>query len=130
MNREISFRAWHKKEKIIIIIDAVFFTDNHYIGHTDNGYHGSGSLDDIELLQCTGLKDKNGKLIFEGDIVKTLHGNFEVFWREKFASFAIRKPDKPSEWIDLLHAPGKEYQVGNMESFEIIGNIYENPELL
>lgn len=106
--REIKFRAWdaeHKKMR----------------GHTDpqtiqavifgNDYGGR-----IEIMQYTGLKDKNGKEIYEGDI----------------AILPDRWPKFPVRYIDGMFClegtswPLHEYY----EECEIIGNIYENPELL
>jgi uncharacterized phage protein (TIGR01671 family) len=81
------------------------------------------------LMQCTGLKDKNGKLIYEGDVV---NGTCGVYWGEmivKFneneAKFYMYRIDK--RYTDL-HFHGKN-QEDNFE-LEVIGNIYENPELL
>ena len=80
--------------------------------------------DDFELMQFTGLKDKNGKEIFEGDIIKaTYEQEFEfgeVFWDNDSASFDIRG-DNWKSMENLQEAP---------QYYEVIGNIYENPELL
>ena len=81
------------------------------------------------LIQCTGLKDKNGKLIYEGDII---NGTCGVYWgkmivkfNENEARFYMYRVDK--RYTDL-HFHGKN-QEDNFE-LEVIGNIYENPELL
>lgn len=83
---------------------------------------------DIHLMQSTGLKDKNGKEIFEGDVlaIETDEGvtNLKVFWDEKHALFMIES--KKYNEKDLL----AELVEDNTYPFEIIGNIYENPELL
>lgn len=77
----------------------------------------------MEIMQFIGLLDKNGKEIYEGDIVlvdgdkKTL-----VSWSDKFASFCI----KNDTWM-FLHWFGESVDPAECE---IIGNIYENPELL
>jgi len=101
--REIKFRAWEylNKEKTRgQMID--FFP-----------YAGDGvKRDDIVLMQFTGLKDKNGKEIYEGDVVWDLGRSLEVkipnFFVENFDDGDFRK-----------NGTG-----------EVIGNIYENPELL
>lgn len=81
------------------------------------------------LMQSTGLKDKNGKLIYEGDVV---NGTCGVYWgkmivkfNENEAKFYMYRIDK--RYTDL-HFHGKN-QEDNFE-LEVIGNIYENPELL
>ena len=80
---------------------------------------------DLELMQSTGLKDKNGKEIFEGDIVDYKGRKAVIKWHGSYASFIYRFVDelkeRNSEWHPLFLA---------YYHFEIIGNIYENQELL
>lgn len=78
------------------------------------------------ICQCTGLKDKNGKLIWENDIVRDEHGNFyKAFWQNNYYQFS---------WIcvksDVLI--GAKWDLWSFRSFEIevIGNIFDNKELL
>ena len=122
--REIKFRAWLKEEKIMgevlgidILHKEIFFSneDANCYEHTD--------FKDIELMQYTGLKDKNNKEIYEGDIVKLRanHGIGVVKYYDEWGAFVIEyiKP-RP------LAVLGNYYK----ENIEILGNIYENPELL
>lgn len=74
---------------------------------------------DVIPLQYTGLKDKNSKEIYEGDILKHKDSFCYVIWDD--AAFAIKSPG--SEAVDWEHS-------SFYTSSEAIGNIYENPELL
>ena len=73
-------------------------------------------------MQCTGSKDKNGKLIYEGDVRKTDDGRlFVVFWNDEILAYCLKQDNKDEN----ICAIGK-----RKEPLNIIGNIYENPELL
>lgn len=84
-------------------------------------------VDETTICQWTGLKDKNGKLIWENDIVKDEHGNlYKAFWQNNYYQFS---------WICVsseIFQSGIKWDLYVMRSFEIevIGNIFDNPELL
>ena len=78
-------------------------------------------VDPSTICQCTGLKDKHGKLIFENDIVRC-GKNFAVTWCDTFASWRLNT----SGWM-YSHFFG---EACKPEDVEIVGNIFENPELL
>jgi uncharacterized phage protein (TIGR01671 family) len=80
-------------------------------------------FDDIALLEYTGLKDKNGTEIYEGDITKTIDGLGVIIYEPKLATFAI---EYRSYKITIPHYLDSEK--GN--DLEVLGNIYEHPHLL
>ena len=127
MSREIKFRACLKQR----------CNDNKMYYNIQNSYDGLGDVKPFDPLvsfsswlvedfavveQYTGLKDKNGKEIYEGDIVKGEMGVFEVKWFDLVAGFMFR-PNMSMKY----HPPFNSEQLKAMEA---IGNIHENPELL
>ena len=84
-------------------------------------------VDRDTICQCTGLKDKNGKLIWENDIVRDERGNFyKAFWQNNYYQFS---------WVCVktdVFLIGAKWDLWSIKSFEIevIGNIFDNPELL
>ena len=126
------FRAWDKHEQKMFTNDElIIWNGNVYANDskklTCNNLKG-WSIDDEYLMQSTGLKDKNGKEIFEGDILafKTDDEviNVKIFWDEKHALFMFRSEKYNEE------EPLAELVEANTYPFEIIGNVYENKELL
>ena len=119
MSREIKFRAWDKKNKEMILHDSFFELQKW--NRTQN------ELKDFILVQFTGLKDKNGKEIYEGDIIiNRFVGQSKIcLVKYKDASFQIEYQgdiDPILDWVGVA--------VDTTEDLEVIGNIYENKELL
>lgn len=79
-------------------------------------------IDKKTLGQCTGLKDKSGKLIYEGDIVKLYNQNYKIIYEQRGAYFELYISKNETYYLNDINT-----QTSNME---IIGNIYENPEQL
>ena len=121
------FRAWDKLNNEMYVVEQINFNRGEFesIGYGITFLREAGK---VELMQSTGLKDKNGKEIFEGDVlaIETDEGvtNLKVFWDEKHALFMFES--KKYNEKDLL----AELVEDNIYPFEIIGNIYENPEFL
>ena len=99
------------------------------------GFGACKLVDSSTICQCTGLKDKNGNLIWENDIVH--NGNyFVVKWNLSCARFDFALNNSHNipvgRWepmiIDWKNSDFKEYR--NNIDFEVIGNIFDNPELL
>ena len=81
--------------------------------------------DEVVLMQSTGIKDKNGVEIFEGDVVDYNGRKAIIKWHGSYASFIYRFVDELRKIKSELNPLYLSYY-----RFEIIGNIYENPELL
>lgn len=123
------FRVWMKSLKWMCDVTNISF-DSKFVdicqqGDTERYTEMSVEFDEITLMQSTGLFDRNGKEIFEGDILDYRGRKALVRWHGSYASFIYRFVDEPhkrkAEWKPLYLAYMK---------CEIIGNIYENPELL
>lgn len=127
--REIKFRAWLKEEKKMVNVETIDFTDKSIQYLEKNEFINAYLLrrmifDDIELMQYTGLKDKNGKEIYEGDILFFRDENMKyvVVWQDAafiIKSIEIRKYSEKMCWLDDTEI-----------CCEIVGNIYENKKLL
>ena len=123
------YRAWLKNDKEMINVDEIHWFNGEldFIGDYITFVR---KADEIELMQSTGLKDKNGKEIFEGDVISTYTDNL-VIKRDNLLGFYVEVGEKRNyfaetvdiEYLDLF---AKDFGV----AVEIIGNIYENPELL
>lgn len=128
--REIKFRAWHKIEKKMYELQGIDLTNDKgnygYITVWDGygKFYDNIAKADAELMQYTGLKDKNGKEIYEGDIVKADKGGICVVrWEEQI--------DRDRFWA-TAYGFSIYFEDGGdaYEPLEVIGNIYENPGLL
>lgn len=125
------YRAWHKTWEEMGKVKRIRFDDDGnmttvlFMGK-DLGENAK--IDNLELMQSTGLFDKNGKEIFEGDIlaVETDEGtlNVNVFWDERHALFMFesKQYNEKEALAELLE--------DNSYPFEIIGNIWEDGDLL
>jgi uncharacterized phage protein (TIGR01671 family) len=136
MKREIKFRAWVKTEglqKMYFGVSFIPYGEGWSGGNPDYKYyqifHGQGSffLTDfsaIELMQYTGLKDRNGKEIYEGDIVKCGYGYGEVIFNA--GCFMVQWIDDKEAQMEFIFSRDGRYSRRHPDDFfQIIGNIYE-----
>ena len=142
------FRAWDNKKKLMIDEVVVIDLYHEYIGYLYPSQITQGEtvsrlpINDVIIMQSTGLKDKSGVEIFEGDIVRIdfnkaentniehapIYGQYAyedgvINWYQEYASFMY----------DGFHNFGTNYEIFSEEMtdlYEVIGNIYENKELL
>lgn len=168
--REIKFRSWNKEEKVMLKIAqlGLGFGRTHF-GETgiDDGWCVGTEDTHIQLMQYTGLKDNNGKEIYEGDVL-WLRGEWDMSWQEIVQ--VVWHIGTTNEYTDSDIMPGingwalksligrwarkatidvlpKEHAFSNSDPLvqeeeniksleldkldvEVIGNIYENPDLL
>lgn len=121
------FRAWDKEYKEMVQVDALVFDEQIIKATYKNGNVVKEDLKNYVLMQSTGLRDKNGKEIFEGDILKVtnLSSWLEVVsFNKNKAMFVSKEVKRKVEETPL-------YDLFNTDIFEveIIGNIHTNPEL-
>lgn len=120
------FRAWLKEEyRMTDVNEITFFNDEVQIISDVEGFY---AYDEFKLMQSTGINDKNGKEIFEGDVVKYKSGwktfTEEVAYNEDFGGFGVVDAD-----ADIVFVFGELLEHINLNSLEVIGNVYENLEL-
>ncbi len=131
--REIKFRAWDKENKkwiddsdIAINQEGLLFI--RYEGQCNFVPMSLTKSANYKIVFFTGLTDKKGKEIYEGDILDCIYKfdgcikhKLEVYYNDEDAKFMLKN-------IGECHQPNVTKTMGNMTRSEIIGNIYENPE--
>ena len=157
--REIKFRAWDIAEKVMCEVQVINLTKGAKLAGNSPSMHNISmnmvifgpedghfvDFDGIHLMQFTGLRDKNGKEIYEGDVVKVLDRDWSdmekdtriyiVYYADDSfvlttqAGIQERESDNPNQYNkDWLEA--RLHRSYGRDRFEIIGNIHQHPELL
>lgn len=130
--REIKFRIWDLFNKRMVFEFCKFekWQEGHGCAELNPSYAFAENSDDIQdaiwrpchVMQFTGLLDKNGKEIYEGDILNADGDILLVSWNKKLASFCLDKHGwMHSHWFGESTDP---------EKTEVIGNIYQDPHLI
>lgn len=129
--REINFRAWSGSKKAMYRV--LGYSDKEQCFFVQGKGRGKAPLADIVLMQYTGLKDKNGTKIYEGDLIridgkykpgiyKVIWDDYRVAWWGQNIRLEFREREMEDDFFQLLGA-------WQGEISEVIGNVYENPEI-
>ncbi len=118
MTDRLKFRVWDKEFK-------KYWTDEEI---KENAawllFPDNDNIENIEIEQCTGLKDKNGKPVYEGDFVSLNGETWQIIWVDEDCSFFF------SNLKEVYHQPIYPDFYMMADDFKVVGNIHENQELL
>lgn len=139
--REIKFRAWNKIDKKMFTVDEISWDKNGmFLGeYVFGGCKGTIHLKHCELMQYAGQKDKDGKEIYERDIIKTDYNDvydfayYQVVWSENEGAWdtkCLALHHKENGFKDISRGGYCTGYFSTFKNIELIGNIYENPELI
>nr|DAS98748.1 MAG TPA: YopX protein [Caudoviricetes sp.] len=120
--REIKFRGLNIADDEWIYGSLVKVGENyHILGGGETEAHDYNSVDEESIGQYTGLKDKNGREVYEGDMFKFINGDIMyVKWVKEYVEFELMDANAETTNLNIWFA----------EDTEVIGNIFENKELL
>ena len=123
--REFKIKAWLKKEKKMVAIIGIDF-NYEYIRYTEdsnlfNENYKTAEFKDIELLQFTGLKDNGGQELYEADVIKFNDGIDDIY--------GLISYDDEDGTYRVSYENITEHLSEREGDFEIVGNIFENPDL-
>lgn len=128
MNKNIKFRAFHKKLKGGLFIVCSIDLDGQTVELQRAEFFITADFSEVDIVQFTGLLDKNGKEIYEGDIVELNHDTSDVNWSSLLTRVVW--------WNNGFYLEETQNKVLVQDTYyqfkycKIIGNIFQNPELL
>lgn len=123
--KELKIKAWLKKEKKMVAIIGIDF-NYEYIRYTEddnlfNSDYKTAEFKDIELLQFSGVKDKAGQELYEADVIKFNDGIDDIY--------GLISYDDEDGTYRVSYENITEHLLEREGDFEIVGNIFENPDL-
>lgn len=133
-------RAWDKRFDELVDVDVLVWAHEKLVevkyassvdwNHDDGGIWKAQPAD-VVLMQFTGLKDKNGEHVYEGDILKANNGNWQIKFGEWKLWNGIKLLPMSGFFAERDDEEGRKHQLPLITAeIEVIGNVYENPELL
>ena len=127
--REIKYKSWDTKDKVIRDVVGMSLYHESLSVDIEFGKYLQDDIKRFELMQYAGLKDKNGVEIYEGDILSTDLSRPYLIVEFRNGAFMYQCHHDGQNYYDFME-PANERLKFNTKYHEVIGNIYENPELL
>lgn len=123
MQDRYRYKVFDKDDKNLHDVILTNYENNSIEWYNNANKKRAAFIGEVPTIQCTGLKDKNGKLIYEGDIVRDI--STQTVYKVSYKKCAFYLENK--EYVGYFHELSQCFSISRIE---VIGNIYENPELL